>query len=334
MAGHLHHDVEHLALDHDGEQRLQVGRLGGGERAVQALTGDAGLDRADEAGAVARGAQRGLDQVAGRGLAGRAGDAPDGELRGRVAVDAGGQQAEHPARVRVHQHRHAGVAQRGPFGAGLVGEDGGGTRGQRALDEVGSVRPRARQGGEQVSGDHVLGAQRRAAHPHVGVGGRGQVRVDHRGELGHGDRLDAGRARRGGRDLALELGRHARKATGARSVSDRRLRVRGMIRQDRTLRPSGGPRWTRLRPDRKQRRRAPCPPTAARSASTDNPGTTALRTCDPPVGLHPAHRSSRCPDRTADRRIGEIRSRPPTPGRPSSPHIPLAGTRITSRVTA
>ncbi|GAA3366405.1 hypothetical protein GCM10020366_69950 [Saccharopolyspora gregorii] len=68
VAGDLHRHVRDAVLDHDGQQRLQIGRLGRGEGAVEAFPGDAGLDGADQPGGVPGGPQRGLQQVAGGGL--------------------------------------------------------------------------------------------------------------------------------------------------------------------------------------------------------------------------------------------------------------------------
>ena len=54
---------------------------GRGPHAVDHQVAEPGLDRADQAGDVAGRAQPGLDQVGGRGLAGGAGDADDGQPR-------------------------------------------------------------------------------------------------------------------------------------------------------------------------------------------------------------------------------------------------------------
>ena len=79
VAGHLHHDRVDAALDHHREQRLQIGRLGRGQRARLVAPVDADADGADQPGDPARRAQPGLDQIGRRGLAGRAGHADDAQ---------------------------------------------------------------------------------------------------------------------------------------------------------------------------------------------------------------------------------------------------------------
>ncbi|GLY49395.1 hypothetical protein Lesp01_30510 [Lentzea sp. NBRC 102530] len=88
---------------------------------------------------------------------------------------------------------------------------------------------RAGQRGVEVSGDHVLSTQSYPCHLDVGMRWPGQVHVGDRGESSHGSRADGSGAGRGGRDLALELGRHGREATGLRAVAERRVGVRVMI---------------------------------------------------------------------------------------------------------
>ena len=75
VARHLHRGGGHPALHHDREQRLQVGRLRGGQRAGQPLLPDPELHPADQAGQVPGRAQPGLEQVGARGLAAGPGDA-------------------------------------------------------------------------------------------------------------------------------------------------------------------------------------------------------------------------------------------------------------------
>ncbi|GHH51523.1 hypothetical protein GCM10017774_62060 [Lentzea cavernae] len=88
---------------------------------------------------------------------------------------------------------------------------------------------RARERGVEVSGDHVLSTQSNPCHLDVGMRWPGQVHVGDRGESSHGSRANGVGAGRGGRDLALELGRHGQEATGVRGVAERRVGVRVMI---------------------------------------------------------------------------------------------------------
>jgi hypothetical protein len=61
MARHLHHHRVHPLLDHDGEQRLQVGGLGRGERAGLFAAVDPHPDGADQTRDPVGGAQSGLE---------------------------------------------------------------------------------------------------------------------------------------------------------------------------------------------------------------------------------------------------------------------------------
>ena len=72
-------------------------------------------------------------------------------------------------------------------GPGRIGEDGDRAGLQRRLGELGTVRRRARQGGEQVAGFGVLSPQRDPADPDLrdrGAGGR--ARPDGIGQLAQG----------------------------------------------------------------------------------------------------------------------------------------------------
>ena len=159
VAGDLHGHVRHAALGHEGEQGLQVRGLGGGERARQVTPGDPRLHGADEPGGGARGGERGLEQVDGRGLPAGPGHAEHAEAGGRVPVDQGRGGAEGAARVVVDQNGHAGVAHRGPLGSRRVGEDGDGAAREGGGGVVGPVGAGPGQGGEEVPGADVLGAQ-------------------------------------------------------------------------------------------------------------------------------------------------------------------------------
>ena len=133
VAGDLHRHVRDAALDHHGEQRLQVGRLRRGERARQPLARDPRSRRCRSARWSGPAARRpALDQVGRGGLAGGAGDAEHGELQRRLAVDPRGERAEGRARVGVAPGRaRPRRADAGRSAPGGVGEDGGGARRRR-----------------------------------------------------------------------------------------------------------------------------------------------------------------------------------------------------------
>ncbi len=224
VAGDLHRHVGHPLLDHHGQQRLQVGGLGRGERAVQPFAGDAGLDGADQSGAEPGRLQRRLQQVGGGGLAGGAGHTEHLQPPRRVAVDQGRCRAEHAAWIVVHQQRDLAFAhgrvlgQRGAIDPGLVREHRDGTGFQRVFGEVGTVHARSRQSGEEIAGAHVLSTQGRPGHRRCGSAGTRDAkhtRADDVGELLDLHRLDTGRARRSccnrGRHVATGYPYHLRK---------------------------------------------------------------------------------------------------------------------------
>ena len=93
VAGDLHHHGVHPTFGHHREHRLQRGCLGRGERAGDVLAVDADADGADQAGRASPGAQAGLDQIGGGGLAGRPGDADDSDAVRWVPVHGGGEAA-------------------------------------------------------------------------------------------------------------------------------------------------------------------------------------------------------------------------------------------------
>ncbi|GAA3306262.1 hypothetical protein GCM10020295_62010 [Streptomyces cinereospinus] len=110
--------------------------------------------------------QTALDEIGGGGLAGGAGDADLEQLAAGVAVDRRRQFAHPRARVVDGEHRQAGG--RGAFGAGRVGQHGGGAEADGLGDEVGTVRAGAGQGGVQVAradGARVVGDARDPGGP-------------------------------------------------------------------------------------------------------------------------------------------------------------------------
>ena len=157
VAGHLHRGGGHPALRHDREQRLQVGRLRGGQRAGQPFGPDPELDPADQAGQVPGRAQPGLDQVGGRGLAAGAGDADEPQPGRRVAVHPAGDLAQPAARVGEHEDRHAAGRRPGP--AVRVGQDRDRAGGHRVRAEGRPVHARAGQRDVQVTGFHRPGVE-------------------------------------------------------------------------------------------------------------------------------------------------------------------------------
>ncbi len=110
VRGDLHRDHLDAALDHHREQRLQVGCLGGGERAGRDLAGDPRLHGAHQPGGRAVRAERGLEQVAGRGLAAGAGDPDDLQPAARLPVDRRRDGAQHPAGIVDDEHGPLGAA--------------------------------------------------------------------------------------------------------------------------------------------------------------------------------------------------------------------------------
>ena len=99
VAGHLHRHVRDALLQHHREQRLQVGSLGGGERAGQRRAGDPDADGADQPGGASGRGQPGLEQVRDGGLAAGPGD------------------AEHPQALASGRRRRSRRPSRAPRGA-------------------------------------------------------------------------------------------------------------------------------------------------------------------------------------------------------------------------
>ncbi len=202
VARDLHGARLDVLLAHHGQQRLQVGRLRRGAHARHPPVGDPGLDGAHQAGGAAGRAQGRLEQVAGGGLAVRAGDAEHHQVVGGPAVHLGRHLAEHTARVGDDEHRDPG----GPaeqVEPGRVGEDGRGALPDHLVDEPGAVHGGARQRGVEVARPHGARVVRDAAQR--GVRGRrsGPVRT-HLATGGGRDRRqphprDGHRSRRTGR---------------------------------------------------------------------------------------------------------------------------------------
>ena len=107
VAAHLHGTGGDVALAHHREQRVQVGRLRGREGGLHLLPRDPGADGADHAGPDSGALQPALGQAGGGGLALGAGHADHPHRGGGVAVDARGEPAQQPARVRDDEQGHA-----------------------------------------------------------------------------------------------------------------------------------------------------------------------------------------------------------------------------------
>ena len=187
---HLHRADLDAALTHQGEEAVQVGRLGGGQCGLDVGARHAGADGADDRAGDADGFEPVLEQSRRGRLALRAGHADHLHRGRRLAVDPGRHLAEHTPEVVDDDRRGVG---RQPYGARWIGEDPDGTGVQRGRREVGSVRAGARQCGVQVPRLDALGAQRDAGD----VSGRRAHEPNRR------DRLEPGREvaerRRGGR---------------------------------------------------------------------------------------------------------------------------------------
>jgi hypothetical protein len=167
VARHLHHDGVHPALEHQCQQRLQIGRLRRGQRTRFVTAVDADADGADEPGHPARGPQAGLDQIRRRGLARRSGDADDAKPLRRVPVDGGRDGAQYRPRIGVHDDRDAEAGgQR--LRSIVVGEHRDRAPAHRVGGELGTVGGRTGQRGEQVTRHHVLTAQGDPGDVHVG----------------------------------------------------------------------------------------------------------------------------------------------------------------------
>ena len=157
VARHLHRGGRHAALHHDREQRLQVGRFRGGQRAGQPLRPDPEFDPADQAGQVPGRAQPGLEQVGARGLAAGPGDADEPQPARRIPVHPAGDLAQPGARVREHEHRHA--AGGGPGPAVRVGQHRDGAGRHRVRAERRPVHARTGERDVQVTGFHRPGVE-------------------------------------------------------------------------------------------------------------------------------------------------------------------------------
>lgn len=177
VAGNLHRDGVDAALAHDGEERLEIGGLGGGALGLDAFVADAHLDGADEPGVVSGAAQAALHEIRRGGLARGAGDSDLEQVGAGVAVDLGGQFTHAAPWVGGHQERQTGRG--GAFGARRVGQDRRRAEVGGLGGEVGAVEAGAGQGRVHVPGANrsrvVRDAGRRPVRRGLGTQPGGQV---------------------------------------------------------------------------------------------------------------------------------------------------------------
>ena len=127
----------------------------GGQRTGYGNAVDPGLDGADQADGPARSQQRRLHHVGGGGLARGPGDTDQLQALRGVREYTGTHRAQDAARVRMDQDRAPRIGRQYPGqlrAARRVGEDRGGTCGERVGGEPGAVRVGARKRGERSPG--------------------------------------------------------------------------------------------------------------------------------------------------------------------------------------
>ena len=167
VGGHLHRRAPQAVLTHDGQQRMHVGRLGGGHLRGHGHAVNQNLNRANQAGLYTQtGAENGLQHVGGGGLAIRAGHrvtVSSGE--GCRTVNLRGQRAHVLAQVLGHQQRNRGLTQQ--LGTGGIGQNRRGSQLQGALGELRAVHLRTGQGHVQVSRADTARVHADAGHLNV-----------------------------------------------------------------------------------------------------------------------------------------------------------------------
>jgi hypothetical protein len=124
---HLHRAGAALLVDHLAQQRLHLWRLGCRAGGVAHLVADPVADRAEDAAADTGGVEDRSDQIGGRRLAVRAGDADHTHLAAGIAIKGRGQHGEREARVSDNRPRHVDAV-----GCRLLGDD----RRRAALDRL------------------------------------------------------------------------------------------------------------------------------------------------------------------------------------------------------
>ncbi len=141
MGRDLHgHEID-TGIGHRSEKPLQLSSFG---RRVGDRLGnprDSGADRADQAHLLAGGPSDRLEQVGDRRLSVGAGDADNGHLCGRVAVDGGGERRHERPRVGDNELRNHRIDL-------VVDDESRRTCGDRGRNEVVSVHRGAAQRNE------------------------------------------------------------------------------------------------------------------------------------------------------------------------------------------
>ena len=152
VAGRLDDGVLAAGLDHGAKESLHLRGFGSRHAlgvAVDVRAGYVGVDGPEATDANAGGFEDGGQEVGGRGLAVRAGDADDGELAARVAMEGGGGLRESDAGVvDSDDGLVAGeVAPRSP--PAPLNDDGGGARIERLDEEGVAIDGKAGDGDEE-----------------------------------------------------------------------------------------------------------------------------------------------------------------------------------------
>ena len=246
------------ALAHQREQPVQVRRLGRGQRRLDVLAGDPGADGADHGRPDAGPLQAALGQAGGRGLALGAGHADHPHRRGRVAVDARGQPAEHRAGPVDDQQRHAAApARSAPAGSVSIATAPAAERRPARSRCRGRGRPAGRRTGRRAgsaassrespvtlvpAGSPRVRDSPSASRSHVDAGRRAGVRQGRRGRVAASrSSLTTRRGYRSGRRAAAltsPLDREPRGLGARRRHPVAAQRVAHDLRERRARRPS------------------------------------------------------------------------------------------------
>ena len=104
---HFHRAGAASTVDHLAQEALNVGRFGRRARRLTQLVANPVRHRAEHAAWNARGFEDGRDQIRGRGLSVRPGDADHLHLCARVAEERGSELRKRQSPVSNHRPRHA-----------------------------------------------------------------------------------------------------------------------------------------------------------------------------------------------------------------------------------
>jgi hypothetical protein len=202
LGAHLDGGGLDARLLHPRDEGVQLGRLGRREPGDAALAADPALGGGAEAVRHLEQVEQPGEEVAGGGLAVRAGDAEQQRVVLPGAVDRRGELAEQRAGLGRRDHGHLD----GELAVRRVREHGDGAARQGVGDVVGAVAADALQRDEEVSGTDGGGAEADAAHGDV-------AGVAHEVEAGDevGERNRMGRL---GHERGRDRGRHDRTTVG------------------------------------------------------------------------------------------------------------------------